>query len=80
MPVRACWSCPGGDGASRVILNQTMEPAMNIHDVFGQFGFLLLGRLSDVFDLSFDTWVKIAAVVILWVYMILGSGRESAES
>jgi hypothetical protein len=61
---------------------QALEPAMtiNIDEAVQQFGFPLLGRLSDVFDLSPDTWFKIAAVVVLWVYMILTSGRETEES
>jgi hypothetical protein len=52
---------------------------ISIHDVIGQFGFPLLGRISDLLDVSPDTWFKIAAVVILWVYMILTPGRETEE-
>jgi hypothetical protein len=53
---------------------------MNIHDAIGQFDLVLLARLGDVFDLSLDTWFKIAAVVILWVYMILAPGNDAIES
>ena len=52
---------------------------ISIHDALGHFGFPLLGRISDLLDVSPDTWFKIAAVVILWVYMILTPGRETEE-
>lgn len=38
-----------------------------------------LARLSDLFDLSSDTWFAIAAVMTLWAYMILAPGRDSSE-
>jgi hypothetical protein len=56
------------------------EPAMTIHDALANVHWLLLARLGDVFDQSLDTWFKIAAIVILWVYVIVGTGRESSES
>jgi hypothetical protein len=53
---------------------------MHIHDTLGHIDLLLLGRLSDMFDLSLDTWFKIAAVLILWVYVILAPGNDAVES
>jgi hypothetical protein len=71
---------PRRDGAARAVSTESLEPAMTIHDLQANVHLLLLARLGDVFDQSLDTWFKIAAIAILWVYVIVGTGRESSES
>lgn len=53
---------------------------MTYSDILWQQAIILPVRLSDLLDLSADTWFVIAAAVTLWAYMILAPERKPSES
>jgi hypothetical protein len=53
---------------------------MSIDILFSQTIAIIPARLSDRFDLTTDTWFVIAAVLTLWIYIILAPGREPVEA
>jgi hypothetical protein len=52
---------------------------MNVHDALWQLG-LLPGQSGVSFQISTDSWFAVAAIVILWAYIMLAPGRATAES
>lgn len=69
---------PGRDGAAATIPDRS-EPAMNTGDTLYQIGALVQANPGATFELTADKWFAIAAIVILWMYMMLAPGRQPAE-
>ncbi len=70
---------PGRDGAAGTMY-EVSEPAMNTSDTLFQFGALVQANPGATFELTADKWFVVAAIVILWMYVMLAPGRESAEA
>jgi hypothetical protein len=70
---------PGRDGATGT-MHEDSEPAMNTGDTLFHISALIQANPGATFALTADKWFVVAAIVILWMYVMLAPGRESVEA